>query len=124
MKMDANTLQALAAIAEKLGTTAEYLRGVLIKQAPISGAIDLILLVALTIIFVFWLCLVMRKTTLKQKNEYGQIFAEWEDGLAAAAFLSVILLGGFTMFLILSCLPTAITAFVNPEYWAFKQIIK
>ena len=37
--MDDKTLQALTALANKLGTTAEYLWGVLLRQAPLTGKI-------------------------------------------------------------------------------------
>lgn len=44
--MDDKTLEALTTLANKLGTTAEYLWGVLIKQAPITVAIELSVMVA------------------------------------------------------------------------------
>jgi hypothetical protein len=38
--MDDKTFQALTNLATKLGTTAEHMWGVLLRQAPITGVID------------------------------------------------------------------------------------
>lgn len=40
--MDDKTLQVVTDLASKLGTTAEYLWGVLLKQAPITGSLALL----------------------------------------------------------------------------------
>ena len=41
--MDSQSAVVIQNLANKLGTTSEYLWAVLIKQAPISGTVDLIL---------------------------------------------------------------------------------
>lgn len=40
--MNEQTVKLVEQLAQKLGTTTEYLWNVLIKQAPISAAIDMI----------------------------------------------------------------------------------
>lgn len=104
--MDEKTLQALTALATKLGVTAEYLWGVMVKQAPISGALDLAVIAAWTAACVW---LVRRKTAGDPP--------EWRDDMARAmAWVAVGLvcvltavIGGFEF-------TGAVTAIVNPEY--------
>jgi hypothetical protein len=122
--MDQNTLQALTALAQKLGTTAEHLWGVLLRQAPISGAIELAFMTGMVVACVIWWRVVIAKTTRrKQSDDDRYPRAEWEEegaffAVASAATLSLVTLivcaEGFTL---------ALAAFVNPEYWALRQII-
>ena len=84
--MDDKTLQALNALANKLGTTAEYLWGVLLRQAPLTGVIDLMLTMAWVIGAVLWWCFVARKTTRPKRTDDGHsTYADWTG---EAAFLS------------------------------------
>lgn len=54
--MNEQTIQALAALAVKLGTTTEYLWSVLVKQAPIYGLTQLAMLLAISAVWfaAFW----------------------------------------------------------------------
>jgi hypothetical protein len=123
--MDDKTLQALTAMAQKLGTTAEYLWGVLLRQAPISGAIDLAIMVFLVGASVLWARFVNKKTTCHpptEENRYTR--ADWEEEGAFLAWLSV---GGLLVisFVVISgSLATTVAALFNPEYWALRQILK
>ena len=115
--MDDKTLQALTALAAKLGTTAEYLWGVLLKQAPISGALDLAVIAAWAAACVWLVRLVRRKTTGPApawNDEMGRVFS-W-IGAGLTCFL-VFFVGALSI-------PDAVTAIVNPEYWALRQILK
>lgn len=115
--MDDKTLQAVTALANKLGTTAEYLWGVLVKQAPLSGALDLAVLAAWVAACV-WLVRFVRKNTAgddpKWDDEVGRTFA-W-GGVVIVCSLTA-LIGGLSI-------SGAVTAIVNPEYWALRQILK
>ncbi len=114
--MDEKTLQAVTALANKLGTTAEYLWGVLVRQAPISGAITLILCAAWAAAAI-WVWRTVHSKTSGERPEWteeGAVFG-W-----AGAFFFCGLCG-----LIASLEITgAITALVNPEFWALKQVLK
>lgn len=112
--MDDKTLAALTELAQKLGTTAEYLWGVLIKQAPISGATDLICYV-----FLICACWLWARYVYKKTNS-----SEWYSEGAFCAWFSVGAIVLLSAFLILASLSTTVAAFVNPEYWALKQILK
>lgn len=123
--MDDKTLQALTALANKLGTTAEYLWGVLLRQAPIAGVVDIVLMLAWGAVAVLWLKVVIRKTKPQAKTYDDRYpIAEWREESAFFAWASAVLLCVIAA-LIASCLfKAAAAAFFNPEYWALKQIIK
>lgn len=46
-EMDDKYRQLIEDMAAKLGVTAEHLWGVLVKQAPISGAVDLVICIVM-----------------------------------------------------------------------------
>lgn len=124
--MDDKTLQALTDLAAKLGTTAEYLWGVLMKQAPISGVVDLLVCAAWVVGMVGWAKFVRRKTTAPPKTDDDRYpHADWNDDAGVGlAWVSVVIGAGITALVIGSHLSTIVAALVNPEYWALRQILK
>lgn len=82
--MNEKVLEALQALAIKLGTTADHLWGVLIKQAPIDGTIDLIACIALVLFNVASLRLVVRKALSDDPD--------WGEEIAVVACLAAALL--------------------------------
>ena len=123
--MDEKTLHALTALAQKLGTTAEYLWGVLLKQAPITGIVDLLTSAALFAGAWLWLRYVMQKTT-EPKEIAGTRWerADWDNEAAFFSWLSAIVLVAIASVLLVSSVSTIITVMLNPEYWALRQILK
>lgn len=124
--MDDKTMQALTALANKLGITAEYLWGVLLKQAPITGLIDLLVMSAWIYAVVMWFRFVQRKTTTPSPtNENRFPRPEWGDQFGVGiAWASVFVLGVIVALVIGNCLSITVSALENPEYWALKQIFK
>ena len=110
--MDDKSIQALTALATKLGTTAEYLWGVLIRQAPISAVLDLAVVAMLSVGLIQLVRVLSRKT----KESYE----DWHD----IAWSVVAVLGLVAIFIAMVVIPLAITALLNPEYWALRQILK
>ena len=112
--MDDKTIQALTALAEKLGTTAQYLWGVLVRQAPISGAVDLgivaLFLAATVALFVF-----VRRAADDPSLDEEVLILGWALVILACIATSII---------VLSYVPYALYAIFNPEYWALRQIWK
>ena len=108
----------LSQLAEKLGTTTEYLWGVLIKQArieAITGILDIILFIALLIpfyIYIKWF-----------SKHYRKLYDN--DTEILHWFITVIV--GIIMviwFFVCICdINNIITALNNPEYWALKQVM-
>lgn len=122
--MDAKTTALIEKLADKLGTTAEHLWGVLIAQAPISGFVDLIICSALVFAAVGVVRFVKRKTTtLEPTSENGYITAEWEhDGAALGWFITgIFVLGVGTV--VLASIQSIAAAFLNPEYWALTRVL-
>lgn len=112
--MNEQTLQLIEKLALKLGTTAEHLWGVLVRQAPISGAIGLACDAALLFaLYVMWKKLLAVDFD-KWDSEFGK--GSMFGGLAIATVICLACAFGN--------LPTEIAGFLNPEYWALKQLIK
>ena len=122
--MDDKTLQALTAIAEKLGTSAEYLWGVLIKQAPISGVIDLCVMAAWVFLIAIAIHFVNQKTTSRETEDGRFHQADWSDDAAVAFAWTIVSFSALVAALFIgTSLETTISALMSPEYWALKQVI-
>lgn len=108
--MNEQTNQLIEKLAEKLGTTAEHLWAVLVRQAPIT-AITNIAGIIIGVLLILVSALVVRKFT-KDDDEAGLAWIIW--GICAVVGILIIL----------DASNTVATCFSNPEYWALKQIIK
>ena len=123
--MDKKYQALIEAIANKLGTTAEHLWGVLVRQAPISGVVDLVLCVIIATVAVWFVALVKRKTTppvATDEDRYPR--AEWREEAAFLAWGVALITGVFALACVISSAQEITAAFANPEYWALKQLVK
>ena len=116
MSMDEKTLAAITALANKLGTTAEHLWGVLVKQAPYSAGMDVLCAIAMMAAFLwaFW---------KYRKFDFDDV-KEWDSG--AVKFFSIVglfILGLITVGAVEGALRNSLAAIFNPEYWALKQLL-
>ena len=109
--MNEHTAALIQNLAAKLGTTTEYLWSVLIKQAPINAATDVLQYIAAGFLAYFYYK--WATSDKRDYDEFGQMFAALGVGLP----LLIILIAIFF------CFPNTITALVNPEYWALKEIL-
>lgn len=110
--MDEKTLQALQALAQKMGTTAEYLWGVLVKQAPISATVDVIgVLVVFCVLVAVW-----RKAIFMHEDVNGE--AKFL-GFAALVFVTIL-----AIFVVWNYADSTIAGFLNPEYWALHELFR
>lgn len=118
--MNENTLKIIEELAKKLGTTSEYLWGVLVKQAPINSTID-VFLVLIIMLFGFVLYKIHKKLMLK--NENGKTgYYEHEEMVCIPRILAVILF--FTLFVTsFFLIKDIIIGYFNPEYWALDKIL-
>jgi hypothetical protein len=112
--MNDSTQQLIRELAEKLGTTAEHLWGVLVRQAPISGTLGLLGIAALLgFVYIAW----KRLTKID--------FTKWDHDLAKGTMYGGLLIA--TVIALLSLLllaPLYVAGILNPEYWALRQILK
>ena len=122
--MNEKTEQLVRELAEKLGTTAEHLWSVLMKQAPITAATDSV--IAVIMIGVLWAFyrLVRSKTSVPPKSEDDRYpSAEWREEGAFLAWLILSIYGAITVVVVCCTISTVVTATMNPEYWALKQLL-
>jgi hypothetical protein len=115
--MDKQTTKLLEKLANKLGTTSEYLWEVLLEQATVQGftILFLLLLVILSGIFLY------KINKYFWKNEYY-------GDLDITAIDVVMIIAGIVWLVVCIAvilhIPEMIYAFVHPEYWALQEIIK
>jgi hypothetical protein len=116
--MNEQTEKLLRELAEKLGTTAEHLWSVLIRQARIDAVTSIVLLVATAsfLAVLLWLARFSCKKGIDSINDDGWIFATVVFAIGAI-ILAV------TLIVQVSELGLIVSGLCNPEYWALKQII-
>lgn len=112
--MDEKYAQLIETIATKLGTTAEHLWGVLVRQAPISGVTNLVLCIIVVVILWKLITFVNHKTINKNADWYYDALPVW---FGVGVVTVVVSIG------ILVNIPKIIYALANPEYWALKEIL-
>lgn len=122
--MNEQTTQLIEKLAEQLGTTSEYLWGVLISQAPIS-ALKSLILIGLTIVFTFMVWKIHKGFMRNTDDEH--INYTYYDEYEPVAHILVGGLGVFALIMFglsIEAGGNAITALLNPEYWALQQILE
>jgi len=122
--MDDKTAALIEKVAEKLGTTAEHLWGVLVQQAPISGAVDLAVVTGLVTSAAWFLRLVIAKTKRPVEtieNRYPR--AEWGDDASFAAWVVAGIWCGAAFVALVASIQGIVAAFANPEYWALRRLL-
>lgn len=107
--------QLLEQLADKFGTTADHLWGVMLKQAPIQATTELVFFA----VFFAGLAIAFKKLKkLPLLDEYKCPVLEACVAWVVYACIAILFFNA-----LVTCLPLDIAAFVNPEYWALRQII-
>lgn len=122
--MNDKTTALIEKLADKLGTTVEHLWGVLLHQAPISGAVDLAKVVVMVLVAVGLVWVVKGKTTEPAETKddlYPR--AEWGDDVAFFAWLVTFGYLIITGVVVIGSAQDIVAAFLNPEYWALSHIL-
>lgn len=115
--MNENTEKLIRELAEKLGTTAEHLWGVLIRQAPITAITDLLESGILAAV-----CIVGGKYLLRWHKKLQESGDTDHPGFLML-YLGYLCLLVITIICVLCNVSEIANAFLNPEYWALKQIV-
>lgn len=110
----------LEKLADKLGTTTEYLWSVLIDQALIS-AINGIVFIFITIVVTFFTLKYHIKFSKEASNGYSVYYNQEELLIVPMLFVGMVCIIMIIMSLI--TLSDIITALLNPEYWALEKIL-
>ena len=113
--MNEQTSKLVEQLAQKLGTTSEYLWGILLKQAPISATIDLIYCI---LVFLMGVLLYRLHIHFSKSGIY-----EDSDGGIPAAMLIGSIIWSIIAIVCFFCIGGIVTGFVNPEYWALDKIL-
>lgn len=111
--MNHETLALVEKLATKLGTTAEHLWAILVRQAPISSTVDVVVSCTMSVALYFAIRR-LRKTLISHTDEFETFTAGIVCLLVSVILITYAIVG----------LDLTIAGFFNPEYWALKQIIK
>lgn len=124
--MNEQTNKMIEQLAQKLGTTTEYLWSVLLKQAPIDATINL-LQILFVILFGWALFKTHRKFLKDVETEEGYYrqnayelygFAlQMPMGLSSVIFFLLLITSFFSI-------ENIFNGYCNPEYWALMKILK
>lgn len=122
--MNEETTQLIQQLADKLGTTSEYLWGTLIRQAKIDSIVTLF---QFLLIGIFGYVIFRIHKSLSIKKDYdGYSETGYQHYQETASIFMIISVCLFVMLLIASffSIPDLVSGFLNPEYWALKEILK
>lgn len=130
--MKEELFKRIDALAVKLGVTAQYLWGVLVKQAGVEGVKDLTFvgifgLSALAL--ALWARTCFKRSNLRKEGECGNYAENYvynydqRVNYEIDGWISAVVAG---ILMIPACILTsdAITALANPEYWAFQRVME
>lgn len=114
--MDEVTAKLIEELATKLGTTTEHLWGVMLRQAPIESGCTIAVTCAVAVgLSWLWKRLLARKP-LTYPHIYDDVDREF--GRIMLGIITLLFVGG-TM----CVFNDVVSGFVNPEYWALKQLL-
>lgn len=121
--MNEHTEKLIRELAEKFGTTAEHLWGVLVTQAAITGFTSAILNIVALGFLVFSVRFLGHKWIEVSKDGYDQNNGWCKDTVGYGAFIVLVLALSWAL-LFLHGAGDVAGRIINPEYWALKQIIR
>ena len=118
--MNEQTIKMLEDLARSLGTTAEYLWEIMVRQAPINSFINLLLLIFSIILG--YVLIRLHIDFLKEDETGFNSYENKEDVLGIPMLFGFAVWLGVFMYSIFSIRST-INGFINPEYWALNEIL-
>jgi hypothetical protein len=111
-------ISKLEQYAAGLGTTAEYLWAIIIKQAYITGVSNLIWITIGVSILIGYGMFIFTCALKPIKNETTENIVI--AGLIVGGVISLVAIMALT---ISEVMPETVTCFLNPEYWALQKAI-
>ena len=117
--MNDQTTKLLEQLASKLGTTSQYLWGVLLKQAPIEATIDLIQ--TAIIVLIGWILWKVHKKLMDDTSKIS--YSEHQEAVGIPMILlSIVVLVFFIC--AFCCSAEIVYGYFNPEYWALHKVLE
>ena len=122
--MNNETIVMLERLAQKLGTTSEYLWAVLLKQATITGVMNLFYFFAM-LAAGYILFRIHLKLAKEVPDKYGRGSSLYDDNdnYEIAMIVATLIWGGAFLITFFVSLNNGIIAIIHPEYWALHQIL-
>jgi uncharacterized membrane protein YhaH (DUF805 family) len=108
-------MEILRALAEKFGTTTEFLWTVMIKQSYVTGITHTLTFALSLVCIIFWNLIVWHKNF--QDTDNADLYIVINFGKLFGVFASVM-----WVFIFLATLVEVVTSLINPEYWVLKQV--
>lgn len=122
--MNEQTSKLFEQLAQKLGTTTEYLWGVLLKQAPIQSTLGLIKLIAVLLFgLILWKIHKKLSKEIEGCESYDNtLYLQKEE------YVTIPMITAFILFLVLFIvsminISSIVYGYFNPEYWALKEVM-
>jgi hypothetical protein len=106
----------LEKLAKQLGTTVEYLWGVLVRQAMISACIDILQYIMLGVATYFFVILTKKFYKISEDANWDEFWIV----LPALIGIALLIIWVVAFFAI----QNTITGFINPEYWALRKVLE
>ena len=114
--------QLLAQLAEKLGTTTEYLWEVLIRQAYVNSMINIFAII-FTVLLGVALWKVHKWGCEKPKEGYCDTNYEKHEILIMLPMIIFGFVFAICFFVSTINFGSTLSGLINPEYWALKQVL-
>jgi len=108
--MNPETAAILNALAEKLGTTTDYIWGILIKEAFFFNGINVVIAIILLSASIF---------LFKRSSDIYSVSRSCHTEYTKDICLFILVVMSFTSFVVIPC---SIKNMLHPEYWALKEI--
>jgi len=106
-------MESLDALAAKLGTTAEYLWAVLVKQAPVQGGMTLIGM---------GVSIIAAGVLYKVVMRMGVPICGKEEDAKILRMIMRLLLVVWVWLTVGPCVGGVLKAFASPEFWALEKL--
>lgn len=103
----------LTDLAAQLGTTTEYLWAALLRQAPLSSTVGLVVLMAVLVAV-----LAVGRVAIRGTKGMTDGCHEWSWGLT---FVCLVLWACFGVGV---AMPGILAGFFNPEFWALRELLQ
>lgn len=116
--MNEQTTKLLEQLAAKLGTTSEYLWGILIRQAFVSATTTVIQCA------IIWIaCYVAYRLHISFSNDDNKMSYYNHDWLVALMLTATVILS-ILLIVSLFSIEDIINGYFNPEYWALNRVLE
>lgn len=112
--------ELLDKLASKLGTTAEYLWAVLLKQAPIAASVTLFQLIVICIVGFY---LYKAHKRFSKPDSYDNCNQYENHDYLGPTMVCLFLVWGFLAVIAFLCIDEIFYGYFNPEYWALQEIL-